>query len=117
VYEIGRVAKGHAQTGLLEGDPESYTIEAPRSPRRASTANRQNHWRQAEPAGNALAFAAQNLIALQATSFSKYEGVTNFQEWPNGPRKSVLKQLLHVLSSVNQKAPGYDMGAHLNFQQ
>jgi hypothetical protein len=37
-------------------------IEAPRSPRRASTANRQNHWRQPEPVGNALTFAVQRRI-------------------------------------------------------
>ena len=53
-----RQGKIFFQVRLLIGpDRQNNRIEGPRSPRRASTANRQNHCRQAEPAGNALTFA------------------------------------------------------------
>ena len=45
--------------GPITNKKGGLRIEAPRSPRRAITANRQNHWRQVEPTGNALAFAVQ----------------------------------------------------------
>lgn len=47
------------RTGVMVITFLTWRIEAPLSLRRAITAKRQNHCHQAEPVGNALAFAVQ----------------------------------------------------------
>lgn len=49
------------RTGVMVITFLTWRIEAPLSLRRAITAKRQNHCHQAEPVGNALAFAVQLL--------------------------------------------------------
>lgn len=51
-----------------------FLIEARRSLRGASTANRQNHWRQAQPAGAALSL----LWRMRSLLRFKFPGIDSF---------------------------------------